>query len=278
VTSAEHNYDLFAETYDRWMAEDFCQRALPVIERLLLTRVAAYGSGFGERTRAGTRTRDLRSNRRDPRSSDDQLCILDLCCGSGQMARALTTRGFRVVGLDSSEPMLRLARKNAPRAEFMQTDMRHFRLPPRFAGALCAFNSLAHLAGVGELKAVFRNVHAALIPGASFLFDLSLEEAYASKWRGSFTLVTDEQACIVRPSYDRKRRVGRNDISLFQARQGSRNGKWTRSNFCIEQKCHSLPVLRGALRAAGFERIDVYDGQRDLDIPGEWGRAFFLCS
>jgi hypothetical protein len=130
---------------------------------------------------------------------------------------------------------------------------------------------------VGELKAVFRNVRAALLPGAPFLFDLSMEEAYASKWRGCFALVTQEQACIVRPAYDPERRIGRNEVSLFQARPGSGSGQWIRSDFCIEQKCHSLSVLRAALRAASFGQVEIYDGQRDLDLAGEWGRAFFLC-
>src|SRR5262245_30744249 len=36
---------------------------------------------------------------------------LDLCCGTGDIAFALARRGARVVGLDFSEPMLRVARQ-----------------------------------------------------------------------------------------------------------------------------------------------------------------------
>jgi demethylmenaquinone methyltransferase/2-methoxy-6-polyprenyl-1,4-benzoquinol methylase len=36
---------------------------------------------------------------------------LDLCCGTGDIAFALAARGARVVGLDFSEPMLRVARR-----------------------------------------------------------------------------------------------------------------------------------------------------------------------
>lgn len=274
MASGPHNYDLFAEAYNRWMAEDFCRRALPAVERLLLARVAVCGDDP-----AGSARTDFRPGRRpcDGRTAKHQFHILDLCCGSGQMARALTARGFRVTGLDASAPMLRLARKNAPGAEFIRADMRRFRLPPQFAGALCAFNSLAHLAGEGELKAVFQNVRAALLPGAPFLFDISLEEAYGAKWRGGFTLVAEEQACIVRPSYDAERRLGRNHVCLLQARLENGRKNWIRSDFCIEQHCHSPFALRAALRAAGFRQIETFDGQRDLGITGERGRAFFLC-
>ena len=88
----------------------------------------------------------------DRRGRGGHLYILDLCCGSGQMARALTARGFQVIGLDASESMLRLARQNAPLARFIRADMRFFRLPPQFAGALCSFNSLAHIDKAEELE------------------------------------------------------------------------------------------------------------------------------
>ena len=226
---------------------------LPAIERLFLSRITAIGTGKEYR-------------------------VLDLCCGSGQMARALIERGFRVTGVDASEQMLRLARQNVPAVEFIHADARSFRLPPGFDGALSTFNSLAHLAGVDELKMAFRNVRTALLPAAPFLFDLNIEEAYTTKWRGCFSFVTDEQACIVRPSYDSARRLGRNEITLFQSGRGTKDGTWTRTDFCIEQKCHLPAEVHAALHAAGFGNIEVYDGQRDLGIAGEWGRAFFLAT
>jgi SAM-dependent methyltransferase len=256
MIGAGDHYDQLAETYNRWMGEDFCRRVLPAIERLFLSRITETGlPGAGK-----------------------EYCILDLCCGSGQMARALTERGFRVTGVDVSEQMLRLARQNVPAGEFIRADARSFRLPPIFHGALSTFNSVAHLGGVDELETVFRNLWTVLLPGAPFLFDLNLEEAYTTKWRGCFSFVTEQQACIVRPSYDSTRRLGRNDITLFQAGPEGGNQTWTRADFYIEQKCHLPGEVHAALQAAGFSHIEVYDGQRDLGIAGEWGRAFFLST
>jgi SAM-dependent methyltransferase len=252
-------YDSFAWVYNCWMAEDFCRRILPVVDRLVLSRI--------------------------PRGAR----VLDLCCGSGQMARALSGRGFAVTGVDASEPMLQFARLNAPGSELIRADARAFSFPRRFAAAISIFNSLAHLETVHELEMVFRNVRAALLPRAFFLFDLSMEEAYTSKWRGSFGLVGDDRACIVRPAYDPARRMGRNEITLFRAsgpapassasdeslRAARRN--WERSDFYIEQRCHSEAEVRTALAAAEFNGVMTYDAQRELNVPGEEGRSFFLC-
>src|SRR5436190_2055741 len=151
-------YDAFAWIYNRYMAGDFTRRALPAIERLLLRRL---GSG-------------------DP--------ILDLCCGTGQMARALSDRGYSVTGLDSSPRMLLFARENAPLCDFLLGDARQFSLAAMYAGVLSTFNSLAHLSSTEELQRVFRNVYATLCPGGTFVFDLSMEEAYYSNWRGAFSM------------------------------------------------------------------------------------------
>lgn len=55
--------------------------------------------------------------------------ILDLCCGYGRHSVELARRGYRVVGVDISEPSLDLARTAAAdagvRVEFIQGDMRH---------------------------------------------------------------------------------------------------------------------------------------------------------
>ena len=43
---------------------------------------------------------------------------LDAACGSGRQTEALTSRGYRVVGVDQSPEMLDLARRKVPDAEF----------------------------------------------------------------------------------------------------------------------------------------------------------------
>lgn len=45
--------------------------------------------------------------------AQENRTVLDLCCGTGQLARHFLDRGYRVIGLDLSEPMLELARQNA---------------------------------------------------------------------------------------------------------------------------------------------------------------------
>lgn len=240
------SYDPFAAAYNRTMAEDFCQRAFPILERLLLKDIAPPAP------------------------------LLDVCCGTGQMARELARRGYVVTGLDSSECMARLARQNAPCARLLVADSSRFALPAIFAAAIATFNSLAHANDADELELVFRNVRRALTPDGVFLFDVSMEEQYRKRWQGSFANAEDDMVLIVRPSYDPAARLARNEVCVFQ-RHGLTVNRWIRSDFTILQKCHTEEELRRALAQAGFAHVTSYDAERDLEMAGEAGRRFFVC-
>jgi len=75
--------------------------------------------------------------------------LLDLCCGTGRHAIPLQRRGLRVVGVDSSLPLLRMACERADRVgaypAWVRGDARE--LPLRggsFDAAICLFNSIGY--------------------------------------------------------------------------------------------------------------------------------------
>lgn len=235
------DYDPLAWIYNRHMS-GYWAAALPVLENLLL-RYLAPGSH-----------------------------ILDLCCGTGQLAQALVRRGYRVTGIDGSEEMLRFARDNAPSAEFILADARAFRLSSSANAVVSTYDSLNHIMSLEELASAFRSVCLALAPGGPFLFDLNMLEKYSGRWTDSFGIVEDEYACVVRGSYQEEERMARFDATIFVLRDG-----WQRTDLTLWQKCYSVAEVQSALEAAGFTEICAYDWRRDLEPAGESGRTFFIC-
>lgn len=235
-------YDRFARIYNLHWGEDFTRLALPILDKLILSHLPA-----------GAR-------------------VLDVCCGTGQLARMLLTRSYAVTGLDGSEAMLRFARENAPAAEFVLADARDFSLPPVCHGAVSTYDSLNHIMSLDELTSAFRGVRAALLPGGRFVFDLNMEEGYRARWRGSFGLVADDHACIVRSSYRPEERIGQFDITMFFLENG-----WQRSDLTLTQRCYSEAEVRSALETAGFAEVQTYDALRNFELPGGAGRTFFVC-
>lgn len=106
--------------------------------------------------------------------------LFDLCCGTGQLAVHFLGHGYRVVGIDLSEPMLRLAEENAHhyveigQARFVQGDASDFTLDERFGLVVSTFDALNHLADEEALKQCFQCVFQ--VCEGTFVFDLNTRE------------------------------------------------------------------------------------------------------
>ena len=94
--------------------------------------------------------------------------VLDLGCGTGvPTAKILTESDHRVVGVDISQGMLRLAREQVPAAEFLHADFT--KLPDDFGtfDAVTAFFSLLMLSKAG-IEATLDKVAGWMRPGGYF--------------------------------------------------------------------------------------------------------------
>jgi trans-aconitate methyltransferase len=98
-----------------------------------------------------------------------RAALLDIGCGFGApIAAHLIARGHAVTGLDTSAPLLVMARAQFPDGEWIEGDMRDLALGRRFDGLL-AWDSFFHLGHDGQRRMFPRfAVHAA--PGAALMF------------------------------------------------------------------------------------------------------------
>ncbi len=129
--------------------------------------------------------------------------LLDVCCGTGQLAAHFLERGFRVTGIDLSKAMLAHARRNnaaqveAGRARFVRADAACFTVEGRFGLAVSTFDALNHLPDEQALAGCFRSVHAAVLPRGMFVFDLTTESGLRRK-RNGVSVINDEEAIVVK--------------------------------------------------------------------------------
>ena len=95
--------------------------------------------------------------------------ILDVGCGAGlPISGYFIRQGYRVTGVDTSEPLLEMASGRFPEQEWIPADMRTLDLGRQFEGVL-AWHNFFHLTPEGQtaMFPVFRR-HAA--PGAPLMF------------------------------------------------------------------------------------------------------------
>jgi ubiquinone/menaquinone biosynthesis C-methylase UbiE len=82
--------------------------------------------------------------------------LLDVGCGTGKHIEQLRGR-FDCVGMDSSEAMLQVARKNVKGVEFVQGDMTDFDLGRKFDVILCLFSAIGFVRTNPRLARTLRN-------------------------------------------------------------------------------------------------------------------------
>ena len=102
--------------------------------------------------------------------------VLELACGTGQLAVPLAQAGRHVVGLDASRAMLDAAARRATRAgvqvHCVEADMRAFDLGLSFGLVFVARNSLLHLSEPADFVGMLGAVRRHLRPGGVFAFDV----------------------------------------------------------------------------------------------------------
>jgi SAM-dependent methyltransferase len=107
--------------------------------------------------------------------------LLDVCCGTGQLARDFLDNGYRVIGLDASKAMLRQAAANnepytqseSGQAQFVQGDAANFALDEKVDIVVSTYDSLNHLSSIEALHGCFRSAWNTLTDDGMFLFDLN---------------------------------------------------------------------------------------------------------
>lgn len=210
--------------------------------------------------------------------------LLDVCCGTGQLALFFLERGWRVVGLDASEWMLGHARRHAAahvaagRARFVPGDAATFCLEERFDLAVSTFDSLNHLADEKELAGCFRSVHRALGDGGLFVFDLNTRLGLR-RWDGVTLADSDEEWSVThRGFYDEAARRGGSRITGIVARP---DGSRERFEETVVNAIFDLGRVERLLGATGwsgvrFARLD--DLAAPLAQPESEGRVFVVAA
>ena len=239
-------YDEFAWMYDRHWGPHSLRKFAPILAEALLPRLPAKAR------------------------------VLDVCCGTGQIACWLTDHGCRVTGLDHSRAMLKYARTRAPKASFVLADAQLFALPPRYDAALSLFDSLNHVLTLAELSATFRCIFGALAPNGLFFCDFNVRRKFLDGWRGDFSLLENTHAGIVRTRYDDASRRAHWEIALFRK---DRRGTWQRTDVRMVQRAYEEPEVCQALAEAGFADIEVWDADRTPAglTPLPPGKSYFLA-
>ncbi len=208
--------------------------------------------------------------------------LLDLCCGTGQLARLALERGYQVIGIDLSEAMLKYARENnldyvvSGQARFELGDASNFTIENPVGLAISTFDALNHLESLQALQNCFRCVYASVVPGGTFIFDLNTRLGL-NRWNSVSVEDTDEIMLVNRGIFVEENNRGYTHISGFLRRE---DGLYERFEETAYNNLFDLQAVRQLLLEAGWKDVtlaQVQDLNKALEDPEKEGRVFFIA-
>jgi SAM-dependent methyltransferase len=190
--------------------------------------------------------------------------VVELGCGSGIVAAALSEAGYDVLGFDISRAMVELARKRAPAADIRQGSFVNAPLPPCVLVLAIGeiFNYLFDKHNTkARLSKVFRTVHKALVPGGQFVFDVALVGRVPKGRRRGYTLGND-WACLYEAEENTDSMTLTRRITSFR-KQGD---AYHRDDEVHYLRLYERSWLVEELRSAGF-RVRTVKAYGELTFP-----------
>jgi SAM-dependent methyltransferase len=183
--------------------------------------------------------------------------ILDLGCGPGRHSVELAKRGFRVTGVDRTARYLDKARTYASdqgvKVEFVLDDMRTFRRPAAFDGAVNLYTSFGYFDDQEEDRRVLRNLRESLRPGARLMMEMAGKEILARIYTPKDWIELPDGSLLL---FEREVEPG---WTIVKNRWISiRNGE--RTEFHFTHRVYSAAELSALLTEAGFAVEAIYGG------------------
>lgn len=182
--------------------------------------------------------------------------VLDLGCGYGRHAMELAARGFHVVGLDLSTPLLVRGGEEANRRgltiNFVRGDMRELEFENQFDATYCLFSTFGYFDDETNKKTL-QNVAKALKPGGKVLVEILNRDYVIADlptrvwWEGDGCVVLEE----VELNYFSSRIQVNRSVVFDDGRQLEQE---------ISVRAYSLHEVGKLMHAAGFRVLEVSGG------------------
>lgn len=207
--------------------------------------------------------------------------VLDLCCGTGQLASYFLESGYQVTGIDLSDHMLRYAVENNRRhidaglARFINADATQFALNQRFGLVVCTYDSINHLEDEEALQQCFDCVSA--VCDGHFIFDLNTRAGL--RHRSGIQIDDSEELVIIfHRLYDGDGDKAWTRITGFLQTQ---EGLFERFDETAFNTIFSIKRVRTMLLESGWKNVyaaHVHDLATPVADPEKEGRIFLVAS
>lgn len=200
--------------------------------------------------------------------------VLDVACGTGNVSEILAERGYQVVGIDISQPMIEAAKRKRSNVEYHAQDVAELNLGRQFDLAISLFDSLNYVIDPDQLRRGMTRVAEHLVTGGLFIFDVNTIYALSNHFFDQANLSPNREPRYVwRSEYDHSTRICRVDMTF----EVTENGAKRQFKEVHYQRGHTLEELAQWLMEAGFEVVETFHAYRFRKPNRRSDRVFFVA-
>ena len=202
---------------------------------------------------------------KDKRENLKEIC--DCGCGTGALTVPLAERGYRLLGVDLSGDMLRVASDKARAAgltiPFIRQDMRSLLLPHPVDAVMCACDGVNYLTKPAQVSEFFKSAFSALKPGGALAFDVSsLGKLRRMGEEKLFAEDGADMSYIWFTCFDEPARLAHMELSFFVKQK---NGAYEKFHESHLQRAWTKGELLSLMRGCGFEDAQAQGDDEDSE-------------
>ena len=204
--------------------------------------------------------------------------IVDLACGTGNIAIPLSQSGYEMIGIDSSTDMLSVAKEKAEKLGhdilFLNQDITNFELYGTVDAATCILDSINHITDKRNLLRFFKLVKNYLNIGGIFIFDINTEYKL-EEVIGNNIFIRDENEIyyIWENNYRRSTKICDFYLTFF-VKTGESYKKFEEIH---REKAYTIKELKNMISLSGLELLSISDELTFEKPKAKSKRLFFVC-
>ncbi len=200
--------------------------------------------------------------------------VLDLACGTGQVGAEMRRRGYEVVGVDLSEPMVRQCSQRNPPLPVAVMDARQMGLARNTLDLVVSlYDSLNYIVEPKGLVSCFASIHCGLRPGGLFIFDLNTERALRVGLFTQSNLASNDPLRYRWKSYwDERKKLCRIEM-WFQWNGGGGPIEFTEVHY---ERAYEQSYICRMLEKVGFSSVAVYNAYTLSPPTARSNRVYYV--
>ena len=237
--------------------------------------------GWGERLDGLIRKYGVSKPERDVEDmlASERNLVVDLGCGTGTLTELMYQKGYDMIGVDVSEPMLNIAMKKKAESGaeilYLLQDMRELELYSTVGTVFSVCDSLNYILEDDELLEVFSLVNNYLYPGGIFIFDFNTEYKYRQVI-GNTTIAENREDCsfIWENLYDPEEEINEYDLTVFVREDADRFRRFTETHY---QRGYTVEKIRELVERSGMVLIELLDADTGEAVTAESERVYVVA-